>query len=514
MLSRKKKLHLTSASSLLLQLFSMAFGFILPRLFLEYYGSAVNGLVSSITQFLGFIALAECGIGAVIQSALYRPLAQNDSQSISRIVISAERFFRGIAKLLLLYTIVLFFLYPYFACRYFNFIYTASLVLIISISFFAQYYFGVTYRLLLTADQFGFVPILVQIVALSLNFVFSVVLIHAGASIHVVKFVSSCVFLLQPLSISFIAHRWYKIDRKVFVEKNTIPQKWNGLAQHISAVVLQSSGVVVLTLFSSLENISVYAIYNLVVQGVRNLIMSMTNGMQAFLGNLFSKGDLRSFVNSFENFERKIHFTVSIIFSITASLIVPFVGVYTKGIEDVNYILPLFGLVFTCGWGGYCIRLPYNIVVLSVGHYKQTQKSAIIEAVLNLLVSSILVINFGVIGVAFGTLIAMIYRTCYLAWYISRNVINRSLWVFFKHFVVDVVSFFLFFVVLHKFFSYSIWYDVSTAPATYASWFWLAAKYSIICFVVITCVNVFVYGKYVSGLISIIRSWIQRRWKC
>lgn len=489
----------------------MAYGFVLPRLFLEYYGSAVNGLVSSITQFLGFIALAECGIGAVVQSTLYRPLAQNDSQNISRIVISAERFFKGIAKLLVLYTIALIFLYPHFACRHFNFIYTASLVFIISISSFAQYYFGITYRLLLTADQFGFVPILVQIAALSLNLVFSIVLIHAGASIHVVKFVSSCVFFLQPLSVSFIARRWYKIDRKAIVEKNAIPQKWNGLAQHISAVVLQSSGVVALTLFSTLENVSVYAIYNLVVQGARNLILSMTNGMQAFLGNLFSKGDLRSFINGFENFERKIHFTVSVIFSITASLIVPFVGVYTKGVADVNYILPLFGLVLTCGWGVYCVRLPYNIVVLSVGHYKQTQKSAIIEAVLNLLVSSILVINFGVIGVAFGTLIAMIYRTCYLAWYISRNVINRSLWVFFKHLVIDVVSVFLFFVVLYNFFGYSISYDTSTAPKTYTSWFWLATKYSIICFVVVNCVNVFVYWKYVGTLMNKMRFFFKKK---
>ena len=440
MLSAKRKLHLTSAFSLLLQIFTIVYGFILPRLFLEYYGSAVNGLVSSIAQFLGFIALAECGIGAVVQSALYKPLAQKDSLELSRIVISAEHFFRNIAKLLLIYTAILVVVFPNIISGNFKFLYTASLVVIIAISSFAQYYFGITYRLLLMSDQFGFVPTIIQIAALSLNLIASVILMKSGCAVHVVKLVSSIVFLLQPLAVSFIAHRWYHISRECKFDKNAIPQKWNGLAQHISYVVLQNSSVFVLTIFSTLENVSVYAIYYLVVGGVRSLTMSVTNGMQAFLGNIFAKGDLPAFKTKFEAFEWRVHFVVSVVFAVTAVLVVPFVGVYTKGISDVNYIVPVFGITLTAAWGMYCIRLPYNIVVLAVGHYRQTQSSAVIEAILNLTTAIVLVLKFGLVGVAIGTLVAMLYRTCYLAWYISRNVINRSLWLFVKHLCVDIVS--------------------------------------------------------------------------
>ena len=72
------------------------------------------------------------------------------------------------------------------------------------------------------------------------------------------------------------------------------------------------------------------------------------------------------------------------------------------------------------------------------------QASAIIEAVLNLMTAVALVLKFGLVGVAVGTLVAMVYRTCYLAWYISRNVINRSLWAFAKHLCVDACSIALF----------------------------------------------------------------------
>lgn len=496
MLSQRQKLHLTSGFAFFLQIFTIIYGFVLPRLFLEYYGSAVNGLVSSIAQFLGFIALAECGVGAVVQSALYKPLAQKDSMGLSRIVVSAEHFFRNIAKLLVVYTVVLTIVFPNIISGNFEFIYTASLILIISISFFAQYYFGITYRLLLTSDQFGFVPIIVQIVALSMNLAASIFLMKLGCSVHVVKLASSLVFLLQPLAVSYIAHRWYRINRDCIYDKTAIPQKWNGLSQHVSSVVLQSSGVFILTVLSTLENVSVYAIYYLVVGGVRSLTMSVTNGMQAFLGNIFAKGDLLTFREKFESFEWRLHFVVSVVFAVTAVLIVPFVGVYTKGITDVNYMVPVFGITLTAAWGMYCVRLPYNIVVLAVGHYKQTQSSAIIEVILNVVTAVILVLKFGLVGTAFGTLIAMIYRTCYLAWYISKYVINRSLWPFIKHLCVDAIAVVIFLVVTTHLLGSIGEMNVSS----YLEWMTEAAKVFALGIISVGLVNVVFYGEKFVGL--------------
>lgn len=496
MLSQRQKLHLTSGFAFFLQIFTIIYGFVLPRLFLEYYGSAVNGLVSSIAQFLGFIALAECGVGAVVQSALYKPLAQKDSMGLSRIVVSAEHFFRNIAKLLVVYTVVLTIVFPNIISGNFEFIYTASLILIISISFFAQYYFGITYRLLLTSDQFGFVPIIVQIVALSMNLAASIFLMKLGCSVHVVKLASSLVFLLQPLAVSYIAHRWYRINRDCIYDKTAIPQKWNGLSQHVSSVVLQSSGVFILTVLSTLENVSVYAIYYLVVGGVRSLTMSVTNGMQAFLGNIFAKGDLLTFREKFESFEWRLHFVVSVVFAVTAVLIVPFVGVYTKGITDVNYMEPVFGITLTAAWGMYCVRLPYNIVVLAVGHYKQTQSSAIIEVILNVVTAVILVLKFGLVGAAFGTLIAMIYRTCYLAWYISKYVINRSLWPFIKHLCVDAIAVVFFLVVTTHLLGSIGEMNVSS----YLEWMTEAAKVFALGIISVGLVNVVFYGEKFVGL--------------
>lgn len=93
-MGRKKKLLLNTVSGISLQITTVICGFILPRYTLAYFGSSVNGLVNSITKFLSLITLLDMGVGAVIQSALYKPLAKKDNEQISKIIKSAKKFFQ------------------------------------------------------------------------------------------------------------------------------------------------------------------------------------------------------------------------------------------------------------------------------------------------------------------------------------------------------------------------------------------------------------------------------------
>ena len=73
---KKTLLAKNTVASLLAQITSLVCGFILPRFFLQEYGSEVNGLINSIAQFLGVISFLELGVGTVVQSALYKPLVE------------------------------------------------------------------------------------------------------------------------------------------------------------------------------------------------------------------------------------------------------------------------------------------------------------------------------------------------------------------------------------------------------------------------------------------------------
>ena len=161
----KKKLALNTVTSLLLQIITVICGFITPRLFLSAYGSDVNGLVQSVTQFLGIISFLELGIGQVIQSELYKPLAIKDNHTVNCVLASGNKFFKRIAYMLFGYVVLLIVVFPLSIEATFDWVYTATLIVAISIGSFAQYYFGIIDRILLNADQRGYIQYLSQIIA-------------------------------------------------------------------------------------------------------------------------------------------------------------------------------------------------------------------------------------------------------------------------------------------------------------------------------------------------------------
>lgn len=489
-MTRSKKLLLNTSTSFIYQLTVIACGFILPKLFLTYYGSEVNGLVSSITQFLGFIALCECGVGAVVQSTLYKPLADNDTITISQIVASSDRFFKKLAYLLVAYVLLLMIIYPFITIKSFGYFYTMQLIFVISINTFAQYYFGMTNRLLLIADQLGFLQYALQTVLLILNTISCVVLIKHSASIQLVKLVTSLIFMMQPFILMIVVKRTCNIDRKIKLTEEPIKQKWNGLSQHIASVVLQNTDIVVLTLFSSLKNVSIYAVYNLIVTGIKQIILALTNGVQAMFGNMLAKNEMQELNDSFSRFEWIMHTCITLIFTVTSVLILPFVMVYTNGVSDANYNVPVFSYLIVCAQAAYCMRLPYNIMVLAAGHYKQTQASAIIEAIINVVLSITLVFAYGLIGVAIGTLVAMMYRTIYFVIYLSKNILKRKTSYFVKRIFIDMLIATTVLLTVKVF-----QWHFELSSNTYFAWFVLACKVSVVTILISVVVNIIFYRK-------------------
>jgi len=473
-----------TVSSLVFQITTLICGFILPRLILSKFGSEVNGLVNSITQFLGIISFLEMGVGAVVQSSLYKPLATKDDEWISKIVASAEKFFRRLAYILLAYISFLVLFYPYFSNQNFGWVYTGGLIVAMSISSFAQYYFGVVDRLLLSADQRGYVQYNAQTITLIINTAACAVLIWMDQSIHMVKLTTSLIYLARPVALRMYVSRHYSINRRIRYTGEPIRQKWNGVAQHVAAVVLSSSASVILTIFSTLSNVSVYSVYNLVIHGVKQLFLSMTNGIHALIGELWAKQKMEELRKLFDMTEWVIHTGTVFVFGCTGTLILPFVQVYTDGISDAQYIQPLFAVLYTIAHAGHCLRLPYNIMILAAGHYKQTQSNYIIAAVLNIGISIVFVKVFGIIGVALGAMVALFYQTIWMAWYNSKNLVVRPMSCFWKQFVVDAVT-----VILGVFLTRGL----HMGAISYLSWLVMAIKAAAVWLAAICFVNIIFY---------------------
>ena len=495
-----RKLSYNTIMGVLNQVIVLACNFILPRQILLSYGSETNGLITSITQFLGFITLMEMGVGAVVQAALYKPLAEQDHDQLSRIVRSARSFFHKIGLILLAYIVFLCFFYKGISHTTYSNKYIVPLVLAISITNLCEYFIGITNQILLNADQRSYIQLALNSIAVIAKTAVGVALMRAGASVQMFVLLASVFLAIKPLGLLLYVRKHYQIDKQIEIGEEPIRQKWNGIAQHLASFVLGHTDVLVLTLFSSLGFVSVYNVYYMIVAGVRQFINVAMTGVMALFGNLYAQQS-KLLEEYYGFYEWIMHMGVSAVFTITALLICPFISVYTSGVNDINYIYPYFGILMSFAFGIYCIRLPYNTMVLAAGHFKETQASAIIEAAINIVVSIVLVRKYGIYGVAAGTLAAMLYRTVYLAWYLGEAILYRPFYKFINHILIDLAVVGV---------SYAICANHISYVNSYLDWIRMALPVSIIVFAIAICTNCVFYKKEFRLGISIIKKRIGR----
>lgn len=435
---RSKKAIKNIITSLILQAVSIICGFIIPRLIIEKFGSEINGLISSITQFLGYITLLEVGLGPVVKSLLYKPIANNNKEKIQNILKATEKFFKKIAYIFIIYIVILLLIYPIFVNQQFDTLFTISLIIIISISTFAEYFFGITYMLYLQAEQKTYVVSYIQIFSKVINLLLIVILIYFGANILVVKLISSLVFIIKPILQNIYVKKVYKINLKYADKNYKIEKKWDGLAQHIAYVIFSNTDITVITIFLNVLEVSVYSVYMLVINGTRSVMNAFSSGIEALFGDMIAKKENMN--NNLAIYELAYYILITFICVSTSLLIVPFIEIYTKGITDVEYIRPLFAITLVLNEFIDSVRRPYNGMVMAAGKFRETQLGAWIEAIVNIVLSCLLVTRFGIIGVAIGTLIANSIRTIEIVYYSSKNIIDRKPNIILKRVTLSIVQ--------------------------------------------------------------------------
>ena len=457
-----KRTHINILATLFLQFVTLISGFIIPRLTLVNFGSDVNGLISSLTQFLNYISLIEGGISSVIMASLYTPLFEKNQKKISSIISASNKFFKKIACILVFYMIFLAIFYPFFINTNFNWNFIFSLTLILGVSLFIQYYFSLTWKLLLQADQKVYISSLIQSVVIIINTVLTIIAMGIFKNIHIIKLIASFSFVIQPILFNLYIKNKYNIDLSAEPDQGALSQRWDGFGINIAAFLHGNTDVVVLTVFSTLKNVSIYSVYNLVAMGIRTLITSISAGLVPTLGNNYAEKDQWKLNKTFNYYETIIFFVTYTIYTCAVLLIVPFVEIYTSGINDANYNQPIFSLLLILSMGIFCLREPYVNMAYTAGRFKDASKYAYGEAVINIIMSVSFVYFYGLNGVALGTFFSMLYRTICQVFYLKKHILKRKVSIFLKKILIFTLSSLMGYILCRNIFIYNnvvTWYQ-------------------------------------------------------
>ena len=317
---------------------------------------------------------------------------------------------------------------------------TFLLVIAMAISTFGQYFIGISYSALIQADQRVYIVNVLSIMTTIINTLMVFVLVCAGSSLVFVKFVSSCVFLLKPIAMKVYVKKKYGLIASIERDKDVLSQRWTGLGQHFAYYIHSNTDVAVLTFFENLKIVSVYSVYHMVTNNIQNIVTALCSGMEPLFGDMIARNEKNQLNEAFAFYENMTSIVCCILYSTTFVMIIPFIKLYTHGVEDTNYVQPVFAYLLTAASIIFSLRFPYQHTITAAGHFKRTRMGAYGEAIINVCVSIALVWKFGIVGVAIGTIVAIGFRLVYSVRYLSKEILKRPVTVFLKRSMVNILN--------------------------------------------------------------------------
>lgn len=416
--SRVKKTLLNARVNLIFYLLTLLVSFFSRRIFLECLGDNFVGLTSTLQNILGFLNLAELGIGTAIAYVLYKPIYDHDQNSINEIISVMGYLYRWIGLTILTCGIILSCFLPLiFPIKDTGF--SLSLVYFAYYSFLASSLIGyfINYRQnLLSADQRYYV---IAGYYQSINILKAFIQIGCA---YLTRNVYLWVIIELGFGIiySFIlnwkinqTYPWLKTEialgRKLLKKYPYIIKSIKQLFIHkIAAFVEYQSMPLLIYSIVSLPTVVLYTNYTLLIDKLNAVVNSIFTGFEASIGNLIAEGDKEKTIKVFWEINAMRYYIATILVFILLCAINPFITWWLGKQYLMENILVYTLLAYTY----FRISNGYNVsFVYGYGLFNDIW-APIAEVIIMIGVAVIFGIKYGLLGVMMGPFASFILIVC------------------------------------------------------------------------------------------------------
>lgn len=409
------------------QFFIIILGIIVPRIILTNYGSDVNGLLSTVTQIFTYMALLEAGINQAARNALYKPLAEGNREGVSFVASVAQNYFRKITIFYGMGVLILACIVPFALKSNVDRLTIFLVVLFEGMSGVVSFYFIQTSSTVLSADGRGYINNSLTVINKVISYGVKLVMASLRMNVAFLQFVYFLITIGKVIFYEIYFKKNYSwINYKAAPKGAKLKDRNSYIITEIAWTIFSSTDMIILSIFISTQMSSVYAIYNLVFTNINVLLNVVYSSVNYMLGHTFHE-DFAKYEKMHDAYTSMFLGCMTILMVVSYILIIPFIELYTRGVDDIEYIytsLPLmFCMVQILSWSRY---VSGNLTGIA-GYAKETSKVSLIEAIINIVLSLILVNRFGIVGVLAATVIALPLKVVYCAYISDIKVMHRSL---------------------------------------------------------------------------------------
>jgi len=414
-------------SSLIYQVVLITLGFLLPRLYLENFGSEVNGILSNIKQIFTYMCLLEAGVGLATTQALYKRIGEKDYKSASSVLSATNTYYIKTGIIYLALVLIIAAVYAFMIPASIDSTVLFFIVILNAIPSLFSYFVQAKYRILMEVDGRKYIINNSETVLQLASNIGKILVLLLTDSLILIQLVYCIIALIQLMYLYFYAkHRYKWLDLKAVPDYNAISQKNSVLVHQLSGMVFNNTDVLLISFLCDFKAVSIYAIYNIFFSQVQTFIISVVSSFTFALGQMFHT-DREKFNEMFNVYETFYIMITFIIYTIMAVFLLPLIQIYTSGINDAQYtntfLLLLFVIMNLIANG----KLPVNGIIEYSGDFEKTRSHAICEMIINIAVSVIAIIYMGICGAILGTIAALLYRGTVTIYYSNKKILERSI---------------------------------------------------------------------------------------
>lgn len=415
-------------------------GFITRVVFTHTLSESYVGVNGLFTDILNVLSLTELGVGTAITYALYRPIAENDIEKQKSLMKMYCWFYRIIA--ISVFSIGLLVI-PFMNILIKNETEVDNIILlyIMYLTNSVLTYLLIYKKTLIDAHQKGYIGTLYQTIFLIVQDILQIILLITTKNFVLFLTVYIVCTLATNISISRKADKLYPYLRDKNVEKlaggerREIFKNIKAMLMHkIGAVVVNNTDNLLLSSIVGIISVGKYSNYYLVIGSIRQIFDQIFLGITASVGNLGvtedSKRVKKIFETSFFVGQWLYGFSTICLFE----LISPFVALSFGR----NYVFET-GIVLILCINFYVTGMRKATLVFrdSLGLFWYDRYKSVAEALINLVVSIVLALQFGTLGVFLGTFISTVTTSLWIEPYILYKYRLKSpIWKYFAAYLL------------------------------------------------------------------------------